>query len=71
MNVKKVSPGQMWKNQQTGEIFVVTSLYKDVLASFAMLRAANPGAAESNKRAKVLRIEGGESLVGFTIAEQV
>ncbi|HEU0004521.1 MAG TPA: hypothetical protein VFS12_00905 [Terriglobia bacterium] len=70
MTTKKVSAGQMWKSEQTGEVFVVTSLYRDVLASFAMLRAIHSGVA--NKRAKVIRIEGGgERLVGFTIAEQV
>ncbi len=71
MNIKKVSAGQMWKNQQTGEVFVVTSLYKDVLASFAMLRAATPGNSEGNKRAKIVRADGGESLMGFTMADQV
>jgi len=72
MTTKKVSAGQMWKSEQTGEVFVVTSRYRDVLASFAMLRAIHSGAAENNKRAKVIRIDGGgECLVGFTIAEQV
>ena len=72
MTIKKVSAGQMWKSAQTGEVFVVTSLYRDVLASFAMLRAIHSAASENNKRAKILRIDGGgESLVGFTIAEQV
>ncbi|MCI0627329.1 MAG: hypothetical protein L0387_37735 [Acidobacteria bacterium] len=71
MITKKVSAGQMWKSEQTGEVFVVTSLYKDVLASFAMLRAIHSGAHENNKRAKVMKADGGESLVGFTIAEQV
>lgn len=63
----------MWKSEQTGEVFVVTSLYRDVLASFAMLRAIHSsGTAENNKRAKVVRIEGvGECIVGFSIAEQV
>jgi hypothetical protein len=42
MTTKKVSAGQMWKSEQTGEVFVVTSLYRDVLASFAMLRAFTP-----------------------------
>ena len=61
----------MWRSQQTGEVFVVTSLYKDVLASFAMLRAIHSGASENNKRAKVIRTDGGEQIAGFTIAEQV
>ena len=72
MTTKKVSAGQMWKSEQTGEVFVVTSLYKDVLASFAMLRAIHSSSTENNKRAKVVRIEGvGECIVGFSIAEQV
>ena len=72
MTTKKVSAGQMWKSEQTGEVFVVTSLYRDVLASFAMLRAIHSAANESNKRAKVVRVDGGgECIVGFSIAEQV
>ena len=72
MTTKKVSAGQMWKSEQTGEVFVVTSLYRDVLASFAMLRAINSGATENNKRAKVVRVDGGgECIMGFSIAEQV
>lgn len=72
MTTKKVSAGQMWKSEQTGEVFVVTSLYRDVLASFAMLRAIHSASNENNKRAKVIRIEGGgECIVGFSIAEQV
>jgi hypothetical protein len=71
MTTKKVSAGQMWKSEQTGEVFVVTSLYRDVLASFAMLRSIH-STSESNKRAKVVRVEGGgECIVGFSIAEQV
>jgi hypothetical protein len=72
MTTKKVSAGQMWKSEQTGEVFVVTSLYRDVLASFAMLRAIHSAANENNKRATVIRREGGgECSVGFSIAEQV
>jgi hypothetical protein len=69
MNVKKVSTGQMWRNEQTGDVFVVTSLYKDVLASFATLR--NPAANEGNRRAKITKTENGECLVGFTLADLV
>lgn len=68
MNVKKVSTGQMWRNEQTGDVFVVTSLYKDVLASFATLR--NP-AANEGRRAKITKTENGECLVGFTLADLV
>lgn len=61
----------MWRNEQTGEVFVVTSLYKDVLASFAILRSSSNAANDLNKRARIVKTEQGESLVGFTIAELV
>ena len=71
MITKKVSAAQMWKSEQTGEVFVVTSIYRDVLASFAMLRGIQSDKSD-NRRAKVVRVEGGgECIVGFTIADQV
>jgi hypothetical protein len=71
MNIKKVTVGQMWKNEDSGEVFVVTSLYKDVLASVAVLRPVNQASKPSNKRARVLKTENGEELQGFTTAELV
>lgn len=71
MTTKKVSAGQLWRSEQTGEVFVVTSLYQDVLASFAILRKSNPANNEANRRAKIVKTENGESLIGFTIADLV
>jgi hypothetical protein len=71
MTVKKVSVGQMWRSEQSGEVFVVTSLYKDVLSSVAVLRPVNQSSSPANKRAKVIKMENGESLQGFTAAELV
>ena len=61
----------MWKNEESGEIFVVTSLYKDALASVAVLRPVNQTSNPANKRAKVIKSENGEVLLGFTTAEHV
>ena len=71
MNIKKIKVGQMWKNEESGEVFVVTSLYKDVLSSIALLRPVNQTDNPSNKRAKVIKTENGEELLGFTTAEHV
>jgi len=71
MNVKKVSTGQMWKHEESGEVYVVTSLYKDVLASYALLRTANQTGTDGNRRAKVIRTEFGEGISGFTLADLV
>jgi hypothetical protein len=68
---KKISAGQMWKSEQTGEVFVVTSLYNDVLTSFAILRRSTPPTSDVSKRAKIVKTAHGESLVGFTMAELV
>ena len=71
MLVKKVSTGQMWKSEETGEIFMVTSLYKEVLASYALLRMVGQAGSEKKKRAKVVRTESGEGISGFSIADLV
>jgi len=71
MHVKKVSTGQMWKHEESGEVYVVTSLYKDVLASYALLRTANQTGTDGNRRAKVVRTEFGEGISGFTLADLV
>jgi hypothetical protein len=61
----------MWKEEKTGEIFVVTSLYKEVLSSYAVLRSTNPAAAVPSRKAKIIKDITGENLVGFMEAEQV
>jgi hypothetical protein len=71
MNVKKVCTGQMWKNLESGEIFVVTSLYRDVLVSYALLRTVKQEGLEGNRRARVVKTPGGEDISGFTLAELV
>jgi hypothetical protein len=71
MQVRKVSSGQMWKNNESGEIFVVTSLYRDVLSSFALLRPVNSDGIDDNKRAKVVKTPVGEEISGFTLADLV
>jgi hypothetical protein len=71
INVKKVSTGQMWRHEESGEVYVVTSLYKDVLASYALLRTTNHVGSDNNRRARVVRTESGEGLSGFTLADLV
>ena len=70
-SVKKVSTGQMWKHEESGEVYVVTSLYRDVLASYALLRTANQTTSEGNRRARVVRMESGEGIAGFMLADLV
>ena len=69
MGVDKVSRGQMWKSEGSGEVYVITSLYKDVLASYALLRNVTQEVLMGNKRAKVVKTAQGETIAGFTVAE--
>jgi hypothetical protein len=61
----------MWKDEKSGEVFVVTSLYKEVLSSYAILRSADPVAAAPSRKTKIIKEKSGEGLVGFVEAEQV
>ena len=58
MAVKAIQLGQVWRNDQTGETFLVTKLYDEVFSQYAMLRradstAASAGTAGNQQRAKV------------------
>jgi hypothetical protein len=61
----------MWRSLDSGEVYVVTSLYKDVLSSFALLRPVNHNGPAVNKRAKILKTVTGEEISGFTVADLV
>ena len=61
----------MWKCNNSGEVYVVTSLYKEVLSSYALLRPVNSTDIESNKRVKVIKTSLGEEIAGFTLADLV
>jgi hypothetical protein len=69
MSVRKVQVGQVWKKADTNEQYLVTKVYSEVLATYAVLRKAG---AESEARARV-RVENapdGQSLPGFVYAQE-
>ena len=47
MAVKSIQLGQVWRNDQSGQDFLVTKLYSEMFATFAMLRQANSNAANA------------------------
>ena len=69
MPVRKIQVGQVWKMDGTGEDYLVTKLYSEALATFAILRKAG---AESEKkvRVKVENLSDGQNLPGFSYAQQ-
>jgi hypothetical protein len=71
MDTNKVLKGQIWRRVEAGELYIVTLLYKEVLISYAVLRALNPKAMEANMRARVVKTASGETISGFTIADRL
>jgi hypothetical protein len=69
MPVRKIQLGQVWKMSGTGDDYLVTKLYSEALATFAILRKA--GAETENKvRVRVENVAEGQNLPGFVYTQQ-
>ena len=68
MSVSKVQVGQVWKKAGSDEIFLVTRLYSEALATVAVLRPTGNEAAQV-LRVKVQRKGLGQALPGFSMAQ--
>ena len=71
MHTRKISLGEMWKSEASGEVYIVTSFCKEVFSSYACLRNVEPRRCESLRKAKMLKTDSGETLMGFRMAEIV
>jgi hypothetical protein len=71
MSVKSIQLGQVWTNDQTGQNYLVTKLYSEVFAQYAMLRTADAAAAETDTvRVKVQKTADGATLPGYTFTQE-
>ena len=70
MQTKKISLGEMWRSEASGEVFIVTSFCKELFSSYACLRSVEPQRSEFRK-VKMLKNDSGETLMGFRMAEIV
>ncbi len=68
MPVAKIQIGQLWKNEKTGEIFLVTRVYTEALATMAVLRKSG-AENEALIRVRVEGVPGGQSLAGYVPAQ--
>ena len=67
MSVRKIQIGQLWKKEDSGEIFLVTRVYSEALSTIVVLRKS--GAEEENvTRVKAERTAKGQNLPGFVPA---
>lgn len=69
MAARKIQVGQVWKKDDSGETFLVTKIYNEALATFAVLRKAG-AETEPPIRIKVGRSAQAVSLPGFTFTQE-
>jgi hypothetical protein len=65
----RIRIGQVWKKVGTEETFLVTKLYNEALSTIAVLRPTG-AATESMIRVRVERRGDGQSLPGYTMAQE-
>lgn len=71
MAVKSIQLGQVWRNNQSGQNFLVTKLYSEVFSQYAMLRHADSTAASTDTvRVKVEKTSEGATLPGYTFTQE-
>jgi hypothetical protein len=67
--VRKVQVGQVWKKDDGGDSFLITKIYNEALASFAVLRKTG-AEGEPPVRIKISKQGATASLPGFTFTQQ-
>jgi hypothetical protein len=66
--VSSILLGQVWQFQATGDNWLVTKVYSEVFASYAVLRKVG-GGDEDVRRVKVLKGTEGVGLPGFIFTQ--
>lgn len=70
MAVKSIQLGQVWRNDDSGRTYLVTKLYSEVFAQFAVLRHADADAASGGTvRLKIVKTPEGVMLPGYTFTQ--
>jgi hypothetical protein len=68
MAQRSVKVGQIWKDKKSGGNYIVTRVYSEALATYAVLRPAG-AETEARIRVKVSVTGEGQSLPGYTEAQ--
>lgn len=69
MPVKRIRVGQVWKREGDGESFLITKIYSEALASYAVLRKTG-AESEPPVRLKIARSGEAQTLPGFSFAQE-
>jgi hypothetical protein len=72
MAVKAIQLGQVWRNNENGNNFLVTKVYSELFTQYAMLRPADFTAPEADTiRIKVAKSPEGVTLPGYTFTQDL
>jgi hypothetical protein len=67
--VRKIQVGQVWKKDGSGDPYLITKIYSEALATFAVLRKAG-AETEPPIRIKVSNSGPAQTLAGFTYTQE-
>jgi hypothetical protein len=69
--VKSIQLGQVWRQEGTGQDYLVTKVYSEVFSQYAVLRPAEVTAPDApTVRVKVTKTAEGASLPGFAFTQE-
>ncbi len=71
MAVKNIKLGQVWRQDTSGQDFLVTKVYSEVFTQYAVLRPAEVNAPDAPVvKVKVAKAADGVSLPGFSFTQE-
>ncbi len=71
MAVKNIQLGQVWRQDASGQDYLVTKLYSEVFSQYAVLRPAEVSAPDSPVvKVKVTKSSDGVTLPGFSFTQE-
>jgi hypothetical protein len=69
--VSSIQLGQVWRSDADGQDYLVTKVYHEVFAQFAMLRPAGIAAPDApTVRVKITKSPEGAALPGYTFTQE-
>jgi hypothetical protein len=70
MAVKAIQLGQVWREETSGQSFLVTKVYSEVFSQFAILRPADASAPTAEtRRIKIFKTGQGLLLPGYVFTQ--
>ncbi len=71
MAVKNIQLGQVWRQDASGQDYLVTKVYSEVFTQYAVLRPAEVTAPDApTVRVKVTKSAAGVTLPGFSFTQE-